>query len=155
VRQKLGIITLAVALAITACGGDNGADSIVAGTTDPTEQVATTDTEEAATTDTTEQGATSGPAVEGSDEAPLCSELFAPGQTTDQVLAAIGMDTTENTQTGGECTDEEGSVAIHLLAYGTCTSGARVWYLHPYGYGVAGGTWTPFPEGTITPPADC
>jgi hypothetical protein len=127
----LGIMTFALALAITACADDNGTDNLA--------------------TDTTEQ------MVEGSDEAPLCTELFAPGQTTEQVLAAIGMDTTENMQTGGECADEKGEVSIVLLAYGTCPSGARVWYISPYGYGVAGGTWTPIPEGTSPPPTnwDC
>jgi hypothetical protein len=131
----LGITTLVVALAITACADDNEAGNVATDTT--------------GTTDTSAQ------AVEGSDEVPLCTELFASGQTTDEVLAAIGMDTTENMQTGGECTDEQGSASIHLLAHTTCTSGARVWYVNPYGYGVAGGTWTPFPEGTSTPPADC
>jgi hypothetical protein len=127
----LGAITLAVALAITACAGDNETDNVA---TDTTMQV-----------------------VEGTDEAPPCTELFAPGQTTEQVLAAIGMDTTENMQTGGQCTDE-GGVSVHLLASTTCPSGARVWYISPYGYGVEGGTWTPFPEGTSTPPVtpdDC
>jgi hypothetical protein len=125
----LGIITLAVALAITACADGKETDDVAAGTTEQ--------------------------AVEGSDEAPLCTELFAPGQPTDQVLAAIGMDTTENMQTGGECTDEQGDVSIHLLNYSTCTSGSRVWYLSEYGYGVAGGTWTPLPEGASLPFVDC
>jgi hypothetical protein len=129
VRQMLGTTALAVALAITACGGDDETDDAATGTTEQ--------------------------AVEGSGEAPLCTELFAPGQTTEQVLAGIGMDTTENMQTGGECADEEGEVSIHLLAYTTCTSGARVWYLSEYGYGVAGGTWMPLPEGTSAPPTDC
>lgn len=131
----LGLITIAVALAITACASD-----------DPTDDVATDDD---GATDTTGQPG------EMSDEAPLCTQLFAPGQTTEQVLTAIGMDTTENMQTGGECADAQGEVAIQLLAYGTCPSGARVWYLGDYGYGVAGGTWTPFPEGTSPPPTDC
>ena len=127
----LGPVTFAVALAITACAGDDGDDDVA---TDTTEQV-----------------------VEVSDdEAPPCTELFAPGRATDKVLAAIGMDTTENIQTGtgGECTDEEGEASIHLLAYGKCPSGARVWW-NGYGYGVAGGTWKLFPEGTLPPPTDC
>jgi hypothetical protein len=128
-RQMLGPVTFAVALAITACAGDNGTDNVE---TDTTEEV-----------------------VDGPDEAPLCSELFAPGQSTDHVLAAIGMDTTENMQTGGECADEQGEVSVQLLAYGTCPSGARVWYATPYGYGLAGGTWKSFPEGTSPPPTDC
>jgi hypothetical protein len=136
-RQMLGSVAFAVALAITACAGDDGTDDVA---TDTTEQGATATTEQV---------------VEESGEVPLCTELFAPGQTTDQVLAAIGMDTTENMQTGGECTDEEGEASIHLLAYGTCPSGARVWYIAPYGYGVAGGTWQLFPEGTSPPPTDC
>ena len=125
----LGPVTFAVALAITACAGDNGTDNVA---TDTTEHVA-----------------------DGSDEAPPCTELFAPGRSTDQVLAAVGMDTTENMQTGGKCTDEQGEASVHLLAYGNCPSGARVWYVSPYGYGVAGGTWKPFPEGTSPPPTDC
>lgn len=119
----------AVVLAVAACGGDDEVDSVAADTT--------------------------APVVQGTDEAPLCTELFAPGQTTEEVLAAIGMDTAENMQTGGECTDEDGDVAIHLLAYTTCASGARVWYSGDYGYGVAGGTWKRFPAPMSTPPADC
>ena len=126
----LGAVPFAVALAITACAGDNGTDNVA---TDTTEHVA-----------------------DGSGEAPPCTELFAPGRATDEVLAAIGMDTTENIQTGtgGECTDEEGEASIHLLAYGKCPSGARVWW-NGYGYGVAGGTWKPLTEDTPLPPTDC
>jgi hypothetical protein len=65
------------------------------------------------------------------------------------------MDTTANMQTGGECTDERGQTSVHLLPHLTCTSGARVWYVNPYGYGVEGGSWKPFPEGTNLPPTDC
>jgi hypothetical protein len=138
-KKILGLITIATALAVTACASDNATDD------NATDDVATDDS----AADTTGQPG------EVSDEAPLCTELFAPGQTTDQVLTAIGMDTTENMQTGGKCTDEQGEASIHLLAHGTCPSGARVWYLSDYGYGVAGGTWTPFPEGTSPPPTDC
>jgi hypothetical protein len=132
-RQMLGLITFVVMLAATACGGDDEADRVA------------TDSEAADTTSSV---------VQGADEAPLCTELFAPGQTTDEVLTAVGMDTTENMQTGGECIAEDGDVAIQIFAYNTCPSGARVWH-NSYGYGVAGGTWTAFPEGTSTPPADC
>lgn len=120
---------VAVTLAVAACAGSDRTDDVA--------------------TDRAE------PAVEASDRVPLCAELFAPGQTTAQVLTAIGMDTTENMQTGGECTDERGQTSIHLLPHGTCTSGARVWYLDPYGYGVEGGPWRPLPEGTDLPPTDC
>jgi hypothetical protein len=143
--QKLGTITLAAALAVAACAGESEPDDVA---TDTTEHAVGSGSDDGAT-DTTAH------AVEASDEAPPCTELFAPGQSTDQVLAAIGMDTTENMQTGGECADDEGEVSIHLLAYGTCASGARVWYLNGYGYGVEGGTWTPLPEGAPTPPTDC
>jgi hypothetical protein len=126
-RQMLGPVALT--LAITGCAGDNRTDEVA--------------------TDSAEQ------AVEAPDRAPLCTQLFAPGQTTAEVLTAIGMDTTANMQTGGECTDERGQTSVHLLPHLTCTSGARVWYVNPYGYGVEGGSWKPFPEGTNLPPTDC
>lgn len=137
-RTGLGTIIVAVALAITACGGDSDIDDVAADTTDATDA-----------TDTT------GWVDQAPDEVPPCTELFAPGQTTEEVLDAIGLDTSENMQTGGECSDEEGEVSIHLLASTTCPSGTPVWYIGSYGYGVAGGTWTAFPEGTSTPPTDC
>lgn len=77
------------------------------------------------------------------DDAPPCTDMFAPGRPTTDVVAQYDKQ---------PCTDEAGDMFVAVIASWDCGDGIKVHVVDPYGWGRTGDVWqgpdTPKPPST-------
>lgn len=82
--------------------------------------------------------------AEATENAPPCSETFAPGRPVAEVLAD---------NDAGPCYrgDDPNDVHIAVVAFRDCADGTRIHQVEGYGWGRDGDVW----QGTDAPPPSC